>query len=192
MNTKPSAPTAAAAQTVADASAGAAGADAKATPADAARRRPTQRFVASRYKQAVTPAVAPPAERPAAATTPARLLLSARLIQIQAIQCQVDNAFIPQAAAAESQLKRAAAHVMYLQSEISKMRHHASVRQQLTDSIKMLKQQHASTQKVDMHLAQFVRNYKLLLSTIQTASKLVRLNGVSATNEGQPPALTTR
>ncbi|KAL2916662.1 hypothetical protein HK105_203776 [Polyrhizophydium stewartii] len=83
----------------------------------------------------------------------------------------------------QSQLKRAAAHVMYLQSEISKMRHHASVRQQLTDSIKMLKQQHASTQKVDMHLAQFVRNYKLLLSTIQTASKLVRLNGVSATNE---------
>ncbi|KAJ1332449.1 hypothetical protein BSLG_008751 [Batrachochytrium salamandrivorans] len=109
-----------------------------------------------------------------------RLILNARMLQIQLIRLRTQKAFSAQTAAAHTQLKHAAAYIMQLQIQIATQQQQEALRNHLVESVDKLKIQQKSTSLIKAHFQSFTENYTNILSIIEATSKLIRLNGISS------------
>ncbi|KAH6570649.1 hypothetical protein BASA62_004227 [Batrachochytrium salamandrivorans] len=115
-----------------------------------------------------------------------RLILNARMLQIQLIRLRTQKAFSAQTAAAHTQLKHAAAYIMQLQIQIATQQQQEALRNHLVESVDKLKIQQKSTSLIKAHFQSFTENYTNILSIIEATSKLIRLNGISVPDQELP------
>ncbi|KAJ8331415.1 hypothetical protein QVD99_001690 [Batrachochytrium dendrobatidis] len=112
-----------------------------------------------------------------------QMILNARMLQIQLVRVRTEKAFAAQTISAHTQLKKAAAYIMQLQTQIDTLQQQSALRDRLVQSVDILRKQQADMLMVKTQLGPFIENYKTLLNAIETTSKVVRLNGISTPDQ---------